>query len=77
MAGCCQKQSLQPPLSYCFLQCDVLQGGEWIMTQERVQAQNMPAWKNLAERMNGSKDGMKKEDERESRQARRNIVFAV
>lgn len=57
MAGCCQKQSLQspPPPSYCLLQCDVLQGGEWIMTQDRAQAHNMPAWKTLAKSWRGVK----------------------
>lgn len=32
-------------LFFCLLQCDVLQAEEWIMMQDRAQAQNMPAWK--------------------------------
>lgn len=50
MAGCCQKQSLQFLLPHSLLQCDVLQGGGWIMTQDRARAQSIPGWKNPAEK---------------------------
>lgn len=43
-------------LLFCLLQCDVLQAEEWIMMWDRAQAQNMPAWKTLAEWMNRAKE---------------------